>query len=135
MKNEAFSDSYHTKAHAHDQIWGLKNSRLEPERRFVDLSEEEDPPLRDPSYGSTERPHRRRQLPIQSLDANVVGGGLRREPLACEYLEHDSKLTVQLCGGWHHMPLGVLILSVGLLVNNQFAHQWHDKNTMKLTRH
>ena len=32
------------------------------------------------------------------------------------------------------MPLGVGIVCAGLLINNQFAHQWRDKNTKKLTR-
>jgi len=114
-ENEAFSDSYHTKAH--DQISELKNSRLGPERRFVDLSEEGDPPFCDPSSDQSAR----RRLPVQSLD------GLRSEPLAYsgevhEDLGHGPELTVQRRGGWHHAPLGVLVLFVGLLTNNQFAH-------------
>ena len=115
-ENEAFSDSYQTKAH--DQISELKNSRLGPERRFVDLSEEGDPPFCDPSSDQCAS----RRLRVQSLD------GLRPEPLAYsgtevhEHLKHDPELTVQRRSGWHHAPLGVLIVCVGLLINNQFAH-------------
>ena len=73
----------------------------------LDLSEEGDPPLRDPNgtTGRFVRPH-----PVRSLDY-VVEDGLRSEPLAYsgEHLEHDPKLTVQRRAGWHHMPLGVKI--------------------------
>jgi len=117
-----FSDSYRTKAH--DQILELKNPRLEPERCAVDLSAEGVPPLRDPSSGQFARPCR---FPVQSLDGSIVGGGLT----SGQHLEHDPKLTR---GGWHHMPLGVVFAIAGLLINNQFAHQWRDKNTKKLTR-
>ena len=111
-----FSDSYRTKAH--DQILELKNPRLEPER--CDLSAEGVPPLRDPSSGQFARPY---IFPVQS-----VGDALSSGPLAY------PKLTVQRRRGWHHMPLGVRIVYAGLLINNQFAHQWRDKNTKKLTR-
>jgi len=114
-----FSDSYRTKAH--DQILELKNRRLEPERCAVDLLAEAVPPLRNLSSGTD--PHRLWRCPLQLLHGCVVGGG--------QHLKHDPKLT---CGGWHHMPLGVVIDIAGLLINNQFAHQWRDKNTKKLTR-
>jgi len=114
-----FSDSYRTKAH--DQISELKNPHLEPERCAVDLSAEAVPPLRNLSSGTD--PHRLWRRPLQLLHGCVVGGG--------QHLKHDPKLTR---GGWHHMPLGVQIDIAGLLINNQFAHQWRDKNTKKLTR-
>ena len=102
-ENEAFSDSYHTKAH--DQISELKNSRLGPERRFVDLSEEGDPSFFDPSSDQCAR-----------LRVHYSGTEVH------EHLKHDPELTVQRRSGWHHAPLGVLIVCVGLLINNQFAH-------------
>ena len=105
-----FSDSYHIKAH--DQISKLKNSRPVSERRSANSSEGGDPPLRDPS---NEGPHRC-WLPLD---------GLRSEPdtEVCEHLDHDPKPTVQLRGRWHNMPLGVINVFVGLLINDQFAHQ------------
>ena len=118
-----FSDSYRTKAH--DQISELKNPRLEPERCAVDLSTEGVPPLRDLSSGTD--PHRLWRLPVQSFHGSIVAGRLS----SGQHLEHDPKLTR---GGWHHMPLGVSFQIAGLLINNQFAHQWRDKNTKKLTR-